>query len=72
MGSSVINPNLNFEMRKVERFAKQKVRSKNVEQTILSQTSLRSSSNSVENSMSAVVIMSKRTSNDATIFPTTF
>ena len=53
-------------MRKAERFAKQKIRRKNVAQTILS---LRSS-NSVENRMSAVVIKSKRTSNDAIIFRT--
>ena len=33
---------------------------------------LRSSSNSVENPMSAVVIMSQRTSNDAIIFLDTF
>ena len=53
-------------MRKAERFAKQKIRRKNVAQTILS---LRSS-NSVENRMSAVVIKSERTSNDVIIFRT--
>ena len=68
MSSSIIDTNLDIKVRKVERFEKQKILSKYVTLIILSQTSLLSSSNSVEKPMFEVAVMSKRTSNDTIIF----